>query len=114
MSMYKIFKKRADELSDTAIAAEAIPPGLAVAIKNCPFRSSDLKVGASDLDEWVICVEVFPESRTLERYLGAGLQFRKVNGRVSRNSDTIQQDVSAGCYSGRNARVCCYMAWIRG
>lgn len=61
------------ELSDTAIAAQAVPPGLAIAIKDCTLRSGDLEVRTSDLDEWVVRIKVFPEGRAFEGDLGSGL-----------------------------------------
>lgn len=66
-------------LDDATIATETIPPRLTIAIQDCTLCSGDLKVGTTDLDEWVVGVGVFPEGSTLEGDLSAILQARQID-----------------------------------
>lgn len=86
-------------LGNTSIATEAIPPRLAITIKDCTLCGGDLEIGTTNLDERVVRVEVFPESSALEGNLGAGLQLGQVNCRISRNGNAVEGNGSAGCHS---------------
>lgn len=60
-------------LSDTAIATQTVPPRSAICVENSALGSSDLNVSATDLDEGVVGIGVFPESGAFEGDLGTSL-----------------------------------------
>lgn len=67
-------------LGNTAVATKTVPPRLTITIQDCTLCRGDLKVGTTDLDEWVVSIEVLPEGSALEGDLGAGLQLRQIDG----------------------------------
>lgn len=101
-------------LFDAAVATEAIPPRLTVTIEDSTLCGGDLEVGAANLDERVVGIEVLPESSSLEGDLGASLQLRQVDGRISRDGNAIKDNGSTGCHGCRDGRVSSNVASIRG
>jgi hypothetical protein len=71
---------RQNLLRNTTIASKTIPPRLTIAVENSTLRSRDFKVSSSDLDEWIIGVEVLPEGCTFESNLGTGLELGQIDG----------------------------------
>lgn len=88
-----------NSLGKTAIATKSVPPRLTVAIKNSTLSGSDLDIGSANLDERIVGISVLPEGLAFERDLGSFLQLRQVDGRVTRNGDTVEGNSGAGCCS---------------
>jgi hypothetical protein len=104
--------ERSHSLCDSPIATQTVPPGVAIAIKNCIGCSRNLNVGPSDLDERVIRVEVLPERLALEDNFGACLQFRQIDGRIARNSNAVKRNGGARRYSFGDAGVHSHVARV--
>jgi len=100
-------------LGNASIAAESIPPCLAVAIKNSAPCCRNLNVLAADGDERVVGVGILPKRPSLERDLGSLLQRREIDGRLSRNGNAVENDVCAGRSRSRNGRIRGHVASLR-
>lgn len=61
-------------LFNSTIASKTIPPRLPVAVKDSTLCSSDLKIGAANLDEGIVGIKIFPKSGSLEGDFGASLE----------------------------------------
>jgi len=100
-------------LGSTSIAAESIPPGLAVAVKNCAPCCRNLNVLAADGDERVVGVGKLPERPSLERDLGSPLQRREIDGRLSGNGNAVENNIGAGRSRRWNGRISGHVASLR-
>lgn len=93
------------------VAADAVPPGGAVAVEHRRGLRRDFNVGAADDDERVVGCRVLPERGSGKGDFAAALQLGEVDGAVAWDADVVEGDGRAGGYCGGDLRVLGYIAY---
>lgn len=82
----------AHSLLNAAITTEPIPPRLAISIQDCASCSCYFQVGTSDLDQWVVRIEILPKGLSFEDDLGPSFQLRQIDSRITWYGNAVKRD----------------------